>query len=396
MKEIELIAKDISPEDNTINVEMSKDEIWFLKYLLKTYNPQKIVEIGISAGGNTVNLLQWKNKDAQLFSIDISTHWYQDNTKFSGWMAEELNVKYNWKLYRGYDYLEIYKEIGNDIDFIIIDTIHFMPGEFLTFLAALPQLKDNCIVVLHDIHLNILRISGNKFRKIDNLAHCTGLLFGGVSSNKKWSLKSNFISNIGAFIVDSSTRENIKDIFHILCSAWHIFPNELNLTDYLEYIHNNYPYECYNIFKTCLKAQYNYFNVNELKPSNIARVDIINKNNNNTIEILDITDYVDIEFPEWFKTNEGKGAFIQTTVKKFNLKFKCINDGLLEITLRGPDVRDESNNRIPHYVDFNILKINSENIFKDKVRVWHDKPYIYKKNVYDGEIIELHIEWSNF
>ena len=89
MKEIELIAKDISPEDNTINVEMSKDEIWFLKYLLKTYNPQKIVEIGISAGGNTVNLLQWKNKDAQLFSIDISTHWYQDNTKFSGWMAEE-------------------------------------------------------------------------------------------------------------------------------------------------------------------------------------------------------------------------------------------------------------------------------------------------------------------
>lgn len=396
MNEIELIAGEISQHDNTINVEMSNDEIWFLKYLLKTYKPKKIVEVGISAGGNTVNLLQWKNKDAQLFSIDIATQWYQDNTKFSGWMAEELNVKENWKLYRGYDYLDIYKEIGNDIDFIIIDTVHFMPGEFLTFLAALPQLKDNCIVVLHDIHLNIMRISGNKFRKMDNLAHCTGLLFGGVSSSKKWSLKSNFISNIGAFIVDSSTRENIKDIFHILCSGWHIFPNELNLTEYLEYIHNNYPIECYNIFKTCLKAQDNYFNANEIKPSKIARVDIINKNKNNALEILDITDNVDIEFPEWFKTNEGNGAFIQTTAKKFNLKFKCINEGLLEITLRGPDVRDKSDNRIPHYVDFNILKINSEKIFKDKVRVWHDNPYYYKKNVHDGEIIELYVEWSNF
>ena len=43
-----------------------------------------------------------------------------------------------------------------DIDFIIIDTVHFMPGEFLTFLTALPQLKDGCIVVLHDIHLNMV------------------------------------------------------------------------------------------------------------------------------------------------------------------------------------------------------------------------------------------------
>lgn len=397
MNEIELIAGDISAQDNTNNVEMSNDEIWFLKHLLKKYKPKKIVEVGISAGGNTVNLLQWKDNDAQLFSVDIAIQWYQDNTKLSGWMADELDVKDKWKIYRGYDYLDVYKEIGNDIDFIIIDTVHFMPGEFLTFLTALPQLKDGCIVVFHDIHLNILRISGDKFKEFDIAAHCTGLLFGGVSSSKKWSLKSNFISNIGAFIVDSSTRENIKDVFHLLCSAWHIFPNELNLKGYLEYIHDNYPIECYNIFKTCLIAQSNYFYRNEFKVSNTARVDIINMNDdNNNIEILNISDLVNVDFPEWLNYNEGNGAVIKTNEKIFDLKFKCINDGILNIFLRGPYVLDKSGKHIHSYVEFKKVTINNEDIINDKVIVCHDKPHIFKKNVHNGDIIDLHIEWCLF
>lgn len=259
MTEIELNAEKLAKEDNTINVEMSPDEIWFLKNFVKKHNPKKIVEIGVSAGGNTVNLLHWKDKNSKLFSIDIATQWYRDNTKLSGYMADELNLEKNWKIFRGYDYLDVYEEIGKDIDLIIIDTVHSMPGEFLTFLVALPQLKDGCIVVLHDIHLNMLKFSRNDFGPFANAAYCTGLLFAGVSSNQKWSLKSDLISNIGAFIVDKHTRDNIKDIFHILCSAWYYFPNELYLEDYLKFIQKNYPTECYNLFKTCLKSQSNYF-----------------------------------------------------------------------------------------------------------------------------------------
>lgn len=260
MSEIELIAEDLAPEDNTTNVEMDNEEIWFLKNFIKTYHPKKIVEIGISAGGNTVNLLKWKDTDAQLFSVDISTHWYQNKNKLSGFMAEELKVKENWKLYRGYDYLDVYEEIGDDIDFIIIDTIHSMPGEFLTFITALPQLKDDCIVILHDIHLNMVFNSQNKFNTNTVKTHCTGLLFGGISSNKKWILKTEDpMSNIGAFIIDQNTRNNIKDIFHILCSAWEYYPSELNLSEYDKYIKENYPVECYNLFNNCLKLEHQYF-----------------------------------------------------------------------------------------------------------------------------------------
>lgn len=396
MSEIELIAGELTPYDNTVNVEMKNDEIWFLKSFIKRYKPKKIVEIGISAGGNTVNLLQWKDKDAQLFSIDIANEWYQDKTKLSGWMAEELNIKNNWKLYRGCDYLDVYKEIGNDIDFIIIDTVHFMPGELLTFLTALPQLKNGCIVILHDIHLNILRVSGDNFREGDIAAHCTGLLFGGVSSSKKWSLKSNSISNIGAFVVDDLTRNNIKDIFRILCSAWAIFPSELELTDYFNYIYDNYPIECYNLFKICFKAQANYFNVNINKNAHSARIDILNMNApNNTIKLINPPEFIKVNFPSWFSTDKGKGAVIETNEKIVNLKFRCIKKGLLDITLRGPDVRDKLGNRVPNYVDFKSFKVNNEEIISENVTVWHDDPYIFKKKVNNGEIIELNFEWES-
>lgn len=397
MVEIELISLGIDELDNTINVEMSVDEIWFVKHFIKKYNPKKIVEIGISAGGNTVNLLNWKDKDAELFSIDIAREWYKDTTKLSGFMADELGEKSNWKLYRGYDYLDVFEEIGNDIDFIIIDTVHSMPGEFLTFLATLPQLKDGCIVVLHDIHLNMVKFHYDQFSNYDKDAYCTGLLFGGVSSSKKWSLKSDDMSNIGAFVVDGNTRGNIKDIFHLLCASWSHFPSDLNLNKYSEFFNKNYAADCNNLFQSCLEFQSKYFNYKSIQTSKVARIDILNSNvESNTIEILNISNSADVYFPDWFKYDTGSGALIQTDEYVFDLEFKCVNDGILNIFLRGPDIRDKSGNRIPSYVEFEKVKINNEDILYNNVKVCHDEPHILKKNVNDGDIIEMHVEWILF
>ncbi len=393
MSEIELLPEEITEDDNTTHVEMNIKEIAFLKRFIMEYKPKKIVEIGISAGGNTVNLLKWKDKNAKLFSIDIAKEWYQDNAKLTGFMADELDVKDNWKLYRGFDYLDVYEEIGNDIDFIIIDTVHFMPGEFFSFIAALPQLKDGCIVVLHDIHLNILRVSNDEYNDYDIAAHCTGLLFGGVSSNQKWTLKLP-ISNIGAFVVDKSTRENIKDIFHILCSQWHMFPSELNLTKYLDFIYNNYPQDCFNLFNKCLNVQAKYFDI-ELNTKQCARVDIINSGNkNNIIQFLDNTNSINVDFPTWFKSDKGSGAVIETFEESFKLKFICINDGQLKICLRGPDVRDKEGKRVPVNIDYKLFRMNNQKIFEEDIIAWHDNPYIFEKNVKNGEIIELYFEWT--
>lgn len=395
MVEIELIAESLDEQDNLVNVEMSKDEIWFLKKFIKKYNPKKILEIGVSAGGNTVNLLKWKDNDAILFSIDIAEYWYRDNSKLSGFMVDELCMRDKWQIYRGYDYLDVYKEIGNDVDFIIIDTVHTMPGEILTFLAALPQLKDGCVVVLHDIHLNMVKFNYNQFSDYDVDAYCTGLLFAGISSTKKWSLKSDIISNIGAFIVDEYTRENIKDIFHILCSSWHYFPKELNLTEYSNYFDENYSKECSNLFNKSIALQKKYFDHIHAQNPKTARLDILNSNSSeNTVEFLSMSGGVDCSFPRWFKKDKGNGAVIHADYKLFDLKFKCVGEGVLNLLFRGPDVRNELGVRIPHYVTFNNVLLNNENIINNNVKVWHDEPYTFKKNVYDGEIIEIHVEWD--
>lgn len=397
MVEIELISEGIDEQDNTINVEMSIDEIWFMKHFIKKYNPKKIVEIGISAGGNTVNILKWKDKDTQLFSIDIAVEWYQDTTKLSGFMAEEIGEMHNWKLYRGYDYLDVFEEIGSDIDLIIIDTVHAMPGEFLTFLAALPQLKDGCIVILHDIHLNLVKFHYNQFSNYDSAAYCTGLLFGGVSSTMKWSLKSNEVSNIGAFVVDKNTRRNIKDIFHLLCASWKYFPNDLNLSEYSEFFKKNYSIECNNMFQSCLDLQSKYFYYKSKQTAKTARIDILNSNvESNTIEILSTSNSTDAYFPDWFKYAEGSGAVIKISEKIFDLKFRCINDGILNIFLKGPYVVDKSGNHIPSYVEFEKVKINNEDIINNNLVVCHDEPHLFKKNVNDGDIIEMHGEWCLF
>ena len=264
MSEIELVAEELTQEDNNINVEMTDGEIWFVKNFISKCNPKKIVEIGISAGGNTVNLLKWKDKDTQLFSIDLSEEWYRDSTKLSGFMADELPEKNNWKIYRGYDYIDVYEEIGNDIDFIIIDTVHTMPGEILTFIAALPQLKDGCVVVLHDIHLNMKKFSNSEFDRYANASYCTGLLFSVVSSDNKWTMKSNPMANIGAFTIDDSTRNNIKDVFHTLCAAWHKYPAMIDMEAYSNFIKKNYPQEHHELFKTCLELHSNFFDNKKL------------------------------------------------------------------------------------------------------------------------------------
>jgi predicted O-methyltransferase YrrM len=396
MTEFELTPSILSNDDNTINVEMTNEEIWFLKHFITTYHPKKIVEVGIASGGNTVNLLKWKDEDAKLFSVDISKYMYKDKSRLSGYMAIDLGPNENWKLYGGYDYLDVHKEIGNDIDCIIIDTTHIMPGECLTFLAALPQLKEGCIVILHDIHFNCMRLKGVRYSNIDTVKFSSGILFSSVRSNMKWTLSIDSISNIGAFVVDSSTKEHIKDLFHALCTSWYKFPFEVNFSEYKQFIEENYSKDCSNLFNKCVDLHANLFDVHGHKTSESARIDIINKNNaDNEVEILYSSNNVDVEFPGWFEYPYGKGAVLKTKEKSFDATLKCIKDGVLNISLRGPDVR-VAGKRVPSAVNYTNVRINKENVLNRTTAACHDHSYVLKKEVKDGEIVELHFEWDYY
>ncbi len=239
--------------------EMSQNETKFLIELLKRKEPKKIVEIGVSAGGSTYYFLKNKRSDADLYSVDISPRYYQDISKETGYIAKELcspNELSRWHTFFGYDIIDCIDAIGDDIDFLFIDTVHTLPGEFLSFFAVLPNLTENAVVVLHDTHLNYMFYLGhNKKLKYDYEvnSHCNSTLMSVVSTKKKMVL-ANEISNIGGFYVDKFTRDCVFDLFNVLYAPWYSYP-EINMDAYVEYIGEHYSMMCKKYFLACINMQ---------------------------------------------------------------------------------------------------------------------------------------------
>ena len=140
-------------------------------------------------------------------------------------------------------------------------------------------------------------------------------------------------------------------------------------------------------------------NVSELlKIYNSARIDIKNYGSiNNKICLIEKEfPLTRIYFPDWFKSNKGEGIVISSEKGNIDFKFKCVNDGLLRIFLRGPYSHDKNGIRFPIYIDFINFMVNDESIFRESKLVWHDEPYIFEKKVKHSEIIEIHVEWMPF
>ena len=150
--------------------EMTEWQLGFLCGLIKQKKPKKILEIGVAAGGTTaviLNCVAQLDLDTEVFSIDINEKLYSDNTKDTGYLTEEcisyLPKKVSRTLYTGGISVEFLDKIGKEIDFLILDTMHILPGELLDFLACLPYLSKNCVGVLHDVVLHHIGQEANGY-----------------------------------------------------------------------------------------------------------------------------------------------------------------------------------------------------------------------------------------
>jgi len=142
--------------------------------------------------------------------------------------------------------------IGSDVDLLILDTVHMLPGELLDFLAFLPFLAEKAVIFLHDIMLN------HKFNRYENDFTITKLLYI-VSKSNKYILKdkSLFDVNSGAIEFSKELINNSKDFFSLFSLNWgySLTQNEFDLyyKHYLVY----YPEEMSNLFKDAYK-KHNY------------------------------------------------------------------------------------------------------------------------------------------
>ena len=246
------------------NPEMSEFDSAFLCGAIKQFHPKKILEVGVASGASTSIILQALEdigEPYKIYSVDASSGWYRDKTKPSGFMATfaldnnlfapQSTLRGEHKFYLGKYLPQVIDEIGGDIDFVILDTVHYTPGELLDFPVMLPYLKDGAIVVLHDVSFN---------HDADPLAYATTALLSAVTSEKKFinlveyePTKSRCYPNIAAFSVGKRTQDHIENLFLSLVITWRYVPDDKQLEIYREFYKKHYPAELVGIFDETIK-----------------------------------------------------------------------------------------------------------------------------------------------
>lgn len=213
-------------------VEMSPRQLAFLCGLIKEYKPQKIVEIGVAAGGTSsviLNCISLLGLETEMYSIDLSPYYYRDRSKKTGYLTDEYKelaqerggMKTAHILYTGRYAVECLEEIGEGIDLLILDSSHFLPDEILDFLACYPFLKRGSIVALHDLVLD-LQTAHSEYR-------ATKVLFDAVTAAKILDFGD---LNLGAFQITSNTSKCLEDVFFSLVTNWGYKPENRMLELY--------------------------------------------------------------------------------------------------------------------------------------------------------------------
>ncbi len=232
--------------------EMSGEQLAFLCELIKQHKPKKIVEVGVAAGGTTSVILQCIKKldyNTQMFSLDLNDNFYRDANKKTGYLIDKCKEglgNFNHTLLTGKYAVECLERIGSNIDFLILDTVHSLPGELLDFLAFFPFLNVGSVVVLHDIYL--CHNSNNLY------AFATKVLLDAVVAEKMIPIsEGGDCLGIGAFIVTENTGKDIANIFSALSITWRYIPQDRELQLYRKFYTQHYSKECVLLFDMAVK-----------------------------------------------------------------------------------------------------------------------------------------------
>lgn len=208
-------------------------------------------------GGTTaviMKCLDLLNIDAKMFSVDCSKECYRKEGKSSGYQLEE--VKDLLSNYRNHTFLlgktlpHVIDQIGGNIDFVILDTIHSLPGELLDFLCILPYLENGAIVVLHD---TILNLGG-----VDKTVYATKIVLDVATGEKYFDYKNSTV-NIGAIRIGEDTRENAANIFSANSISWTYMPSRSEISAYRDIYMRYYDDECLKLFDMFVERQSKLF-----------------------------------------------------------------------------------------------------------------------------------------
>jgi hypothetical protein len=139
-------------------------------------------------------------------------------------------------------------KIGDEIDFCLIDTAHYNPGEILDVLMVLPFLREGAVIIFHDVKYHtMLRTQ----KGITN-----NLLMSSVAGKKLLQGNAEKVfPNIAGIKTDKNTKENIFEIFNLLTIKWGYIPSESQCLEMIDYLKRYYDAYYINYIKAVFEYQ---------------------------------------------------------------------------------------------------------------------------------------------
>ena len=216
----------------------------FINGIIRKFRPKKIIELGVNVGGSSIIILNSIKdlKNSHLFSIDIK------NDIYIGSCVENYfhNLTEKWTLFKGGIAAEFIEKIGKNIDLAMIDTSHFEPGEILDFLLILPFLKEEAIVIFHDIDHQITYARGKNLRN----EWAPYIIFNIIRGEKYLpSGDGIFNKDIGAIKLEKNQKRFVYDYCRALGGQWQYFPEEKHIQIALKFFEKYYDNVCLTILK---------------------------------------------------------------------------------------------------------------------------------------------------
>ncbi|MCM1233268.1 MAG: class I SAM-dependent methyltransferase [Ruminococcus flavefaciens] len=256
--------------------EMTDFDRKFLCGIIRDNTPRKIVEVGVAAGGTTVAILECIHElelECEVYSVDLLKQYHRDfgktDARQTGFLVKEMKIYDKicdkHQLLLGEVLPARLDEIGGNIDLLILDTMHFVPGEILDFIAAFPYLASNAIVVLHDVVL--------QYRQNPPYlpTFSTAVLFQSVTADKFLN-NQDVYPNIAAFQLNKDTSKYIQDVFAALVIPWHYMPKKKQLEQYGIIIRRYYAQGCVKIYEQAIYEAERYLLLEGRKDYTLIKV----------------------------------------------------------------------------------------------------------------------------
>jgi hypothetical protein len=204
----------------------------------------------VSAGGTTAMLLNLMPQTSRLYSVDILRTCYWDAQKPVGFIAEEIfDNDDRWMRFYGLDISSCIEQIQGDIDFVVLDTVHSLPGELLSFMCILPFTSERSHIFIHDtgLHTREKVLKGKKSRD-----YACSLLFNAIYSANK-TLSDDDIPNSALLeIRRDHAIKNIYPVIDMLFMDWAYIPSDLILNQTAKYVEKFYSNTNSNLFSKAI------------------------------------------------------------------------------------------------------------------------------------------------